>query len=99
MDNISLLNIINYIQNSTIENKNEYFSERYKIFKKNYPILFEMACKEQKIDTDKLILMMSLIDKIKDNHITQYDASAKIGKILYEEYIEPLVKDMPPSKV
>lgn len=92
VDTQSILKIVQFIQNSTVENKEEVLGLKYKNFKKQYPVLFEVACRNEKIDLNMLQMMLSMKDRIKNNEISQYDASAGVGQVLYDKYVDPLVK-------
>lgn len=91
MNNIDkVLNIIEYIQRSNIINKEEYFSEKYATFKKNYPILFKTACADEKIDKKILSFMIQRLMEIKESEKTDHDASVEVGQMLFEKYVEPV---------
>jgi hypothetical protein len=93
MDPQSVYDIVKYIQSSTIENKEEYFANKYKVFKQNYPILFEKACGAEKIDENMLQLMFNMVAKISNKETTQYDASVVVGQVLYDKYVDPVIKN------
>jgi hypothetical protein len=83
--------IVKFIQNSDIENKEDFFGARYANFKQRYPVLFEMACRKEKIDENMLQMMLAMASRISTNEVTQYDASAQVGQVLYNKYIDPIV--------
>lgn len=93
MDRENISTIINNIQKSTVVNKDEYYSNVYADFKKQFPVLFKMAC-EEKIEFNTLNKMLDMMELIKTNNISQYDASAQIGTLLFSQYVEPLVPVM-----
>lgn len=93
MDKETIISIINIIQKSKVNNKDEYYSNEYSDFKKKYPVLFKMAC-EEKLDFNTLNTMLNMLDRMKNNNISQYDASAEIGTLLFSKYVEPLVPVM-----
>jgi hypothetical protein len=41
--------------------------------------------------------MMSLRDQVTSNKKTLDDASKEVGQVLFDQYVDPIVKDMPPS--
>jgi len=93
-----MLAIIDAIRNSIIQNKEEYFATIYPSFKDKYPVLFKMACTNNDMDISTLEYMLDMLQKIKDNNMTQYDASADVGQKLYDRYIHDNIKDLPPTK-
>ena len=80
--------IVHAIKQSKIRNKENYYADIYPAFKKEYPILYEKVCKNE-IDDEKLEFMLQMLDMIHTNQTTQFDASAKVGQMLYDEYVEP----------
>jgi hypothetical protein len=87
----SIYKIVKFIQNSTVENKEEVFGEKYKNFKQRYPVLFEVACRKEKIDDNMLQMMLAMASKVTTNEVTQFDASAHVGQVLYDRYIDPII--------
>lgn len=85
-----VLNIVEYIQRSDVPNKEEYFSEKYASFKKNYPILYKVSCAEDKIDKNILSFMVQRLMDIKVNEKTDHDASKEVGQMLFDKYVEPV---------
>lgn len=85
--------IIEEIQNSKIEDKDKYYGEKYPDFKKLNPVMFEMSC-AGKMDMSKFDYMAKLLNQIKMAEITQYDASAEVGQMLFKEFVEPIVPKM-----
>jgi hypothetical protein len=90
--------IVKAIQDANVPNKDAYFSSKYAQFKTKYPMLYEMACKEEKVDMTNLGFMLSMLDKMTHENVTQYDASASVGQMLYDKYIHDEIKDLPPTK-
>jgi hypothetical protein len=80
--------IIHKISSSSVTNKESYFSEKYPEFKKKYPGLFEMTC-NQKLNKMNLEFMLSMLEKMETEKMTQYDASAQVGTMLFQKYVEP----------
>lgn len=90
--------IVKFIQESPIKNKEEVFGEKYSNFKQQYPILFEVACRKEKIDENMLQMMIAMASKISTNEVTQFDASAQVGQILYNKYVEPIIGSQDETK-
>lgn len=93
-----LLAIVEAIQSSSIRNKEEYFSQQYANFKSKYPMLYKMACSPEKLDMNNLKFMVSVITTMKETNMSQFDASARVGQMLYDKYIQDQIKDLPPTK-
>lgn len=93
-----VLSIISAIRNSTVDNKEQYFEKIYGNFKTKYPVLFKTACTETSMDMKTLEYMLDMLEKIKSNTLSQYDASAEVGQRLYNIYIHDNIKDLPPTK-
>jgi CRISPR/Cas system CSM-associated protein Csm2 small subunit len=93
IDMNSVYKIVKYIQNSSIKNKDEVFSVKYAQFKASFPILFELSCKDERIDENMLQMMLNMASKITKNEISQFDGSALIGQTLFNKYIDPIVKE------
>lgn len=72
----------------------EYYSTKYAEFKKDYPMLFIMCSQPGGVDIDKLRYMMSMWSQVQTNAVTQDKASEKIGQVLFDEYVKPVVKDI-----
>jgi hypothetical protein len=70
--------------------KQRIFRKKYTEFAENYPVLFEMATRED-FELAKFKYMMHMRDSINNQSISQYDASAKVGTMLYNDYVKPLV--------
>jgi hypothetical protein len=85
--------IVEYIQKSPIENKEEVFGEKYKNFKANYPVLFAVACKKEKIDKNMFDMMLNKLEEINSKSITQHEASVEVGQILYNRFVDPVISD------
>lgn len=99
MNNIDRIRqIVIAIQQSNVTDKSAYFEHKYANFKKKYPMLFELACKEEKMDMGTFEFMLSMLQKMKTNDLTQHDASVNVGQLLYDKYIHDNIKDLPPTK-
>lgn len=92
MDDI--VRIVDYIQNSSVPNKSEHFSVKYKNFKEKYPTLFEIACREEKIDRTMFNMMLEKAKAVKRKELSQHDASVEVGQTLYDKYVDPLIKNI-----
>lgn len=79
--------IANSIINSNVKDKEQYFSPIYANFVKKYPFLFEMCCKSD-VDKTTLEMMLSMVEKIKANEMTQDKASEDIGYHLFNKYVD-----------
>ncbi len=86
-----IMNIIQKITQSDIQNKEEYFGTKYPNFKNKYPVLFKKSC-EGSLDMQNLEFMMNALVKMERQNVSQYDASAEVGKMLYEKYVEPTLE-------
>lgn len=86
-----ILRIVKEITSSTVENKEEYFAEKYENFKTKYPVLYDVACRPG-IDMANLEYMINLLGKMHDHRLSQHDASVNVGQMLYDKYIDGMVK-------
>lgn len=93
-----IMSIVNAIQNTNVPHKAEYFASKYAVFKQRYPQLYALACKDEKFDTKTLEFMLEMLGKMGNETLTQYDASANVGQMLYDKYIHENIKDLPPTK-
>lgn len=85
------------IYNDNISEKETYYKKKYLEFSEKYETLFRYCCNGE-LELDKFNMMINLITKIQKNQITQYDASAAVGRHMYDVYIDPKIKDLPPTK-
>ena len=53
-----------------------------------YPSIFKMACKGD-MNIERLTYMLDMLDKIKNNNITEHDASVNVGQVLVDEIVKP----------
>jgi hypothetical protein len=93
-----IIAIVDAINASTIKNKEEHFANQYSNFKSKYPMLYKMACAPEKIDMKNLKYMIGALQQMQDSTLSQFDASAHVGQMLYEKYIHDQIKDLPPTK-
>jgi hypothetical protein len=84
-----IVQIINDIvaSNASTANKKSIFRKKYPEFIDRYPVLFDMAT-QPNFDMGRLQMMLRLRDSVTTNNITQFDASAKVGKELYDAYVK-----------
>ena len=89
-----IVQIINDIVASTIPpaNKKSVFRKKYPEFIDRYPVLFDMAT-QPNFDMSRLQMMLRLRDSVVENNISQFDASAKVGKELYDAYVKDILPD------
>lgn len=80
--------IVQTIVESKILNKEEYFAQEYPNFKEKYPVLFTTVC-GRNVDINTLSFMLNVLEKMENTDLTQYDASAEVGQMLYTKYVEP----------
>lgn len=93
-----ILSIVTAIQNTNVPNKAAYFANTYANFMTKYPVLYEQACKNEKMDLKTLQFMLNMLEKMQTDDLTQHDASANVGQLLYDKYIHDRIKDLPPTK-
>jgi hypothetical protein len=88
----SIRKIIAFIREAQVDNKEEYFATKYATFKKKYPNLYSVACND-KVDLANLDFMLHMLEKMKKDNVSQYDASAEVGQLLYSQFVEPKFKN------
>lgn len=91
VDREVILKIATVIKNSKEPNKEEHFKVKYKNFATKYPMLFQMCCKDD-FDYDRLCYMLNMIKNVSDNKLSYEDASKQVGQKMYDEYVDPLIK-------
>lgn len=89
-----VIKIVRKIHESSVENKEEYFKDIYKNFKKQYPHLYSMAC-QKAFDMKTLEYMFDMIDQIEKKEKTQEEASVDVGKTLFSKFVD--VSKLTPS--
>lgn len=92
LESSELLSIVADIhqQPGSQKEKQRIFRKKYPEFAERYPVLFEMSTRED-FDIRKFQYMIHMRDSVSNNNISQYDASAKVGTMLYNDYVKPLV--------
>lgn len=93
-----IMTIVNTIRNSKVADKAKHFENIYGNFKEKYPKLYEKACSNNEMDIANLNFMLGMLNKMNNENMTQFDASAHVGQMLYDKYIHDNIKDLPPTK-
>lgn len=93
-----IMTIVNTIRTSKVKDKSKHFEKIFENFKSKYPTLYEKACSDNEMDVANLNFMLSMLSKMKNENMTQFDASAHVGQMLYDKYIHDNIKDLPPTK-
>lgn len=93
-----IMTIVKTIRESNVSNKAQHFENIYGNFKKKYPTLYAKACSNDEMDITNLTFMLGMLQKMNNDNVTQYDASAEVGQMLYDKYIHENIKDLPPTK-
>jgi hypothetical protein len=58
------------------------------------PLIFFKVCNERtNFDKLQLQLMLSYRDQVKNNEISQYNASVDVGTVLVDKYVKPNIKE------
>ena len=86
VNTVDIMKIAEYIRQSSVENKEEYFTEMYPVFKAKYPMLFKQLCNESDFDMNNLKYMLNILDKKKDAH----SADVFVGQMLFDKYVKHL---------
>lgn len=81
--------------NSDNEKYNELLIEKFSQLKNNNEQLFKIASSHVLNEEEYNILhmMLSKIDKIDNNEITEKDASIDVGQNLYNQYVKPHIDE------
>lgn len=84
-----ILSIVTEIHESSgsSKEKQRIFRKKYADFAEKYPVLFEMSTKDD-FDFERLKYMLSLRNRVDNQTISQYDASAQVGQNLYNTYVK-----------
>jgi hypothetical protein len=94
MDSETIRSIICEIQNSKIKDKEEFFGNKYPEFKTKYPMMLSISC-TTKLEMANLEFMFKMIEQIDKKDTNQYDASAVVGQMLFDKYIDPTLSKIP----
>jgi hypothetical protein len=92
MDKESIMTIVKTIHESSVKNKEVYYQDIYKNFKKKYPNLYSMACGKT-VDMVTLEYMLDMMDKVQNNVTDQHQASVEVGQKLFDQFVDPKVKE------
>jgi len=86
--------IISEIVQSTLPEKERliHFEKLYPDFLKHHALLCTMACKGN-FDMGHFEYMMQMRDKINNKEETEESASVKVGQVLFNQYVEPVIKE------
>lgn len=84
--NAHIIKIAHHIRNSSVENKEKYFEEKYKIFKTKYPQLYSKLCNDDEFDMANLAFMLNVMSN-KSND--KYGADVIVGQMLFDKYVKP----------
>jgi|SaaInl0LU_22_DNA_1037365.scaffolds.fasta_scaffold60142_1 hypothetical protein len=76
-----------YESNILKKEKKAFFKRKYDKFAEKFPTLFEMSLKDD-FDLNRFQYMMNLKKSVEANNISQHDASVKVGKVLYDDYVK-----------
>lgn len=91
-----IMKIVRTISQSEVKDKDSHFSSLYKGFKKQYPILFDLACRSgQTMDIETLSFMLDMLDKVNNKETTQADASVVVGQQVFNKFVD--VSKLTPS--
>ena len=65
----------------------ENLKKEYNFFSERYPMLFEIATRNEEFNWDNLNKMLEMRKKIEDDNITRDKASVIIGQQYYDKYV------------
>ena len=77
-------NIVNNSETYSVSKLEVEFKDLFEI----YPSIFKMAC-EGNMDFVRLKYMLQMIDNVKQNKISEHDASVDVGQKLVDEIVKP----------
>jgi hypothetical protein len=85
-------NIVKEIRESKLQSKERiiYFEKKYPEFAKQFGILIEMAS-EPDFDVNRFNYMMDMRDRIAEKKETEESASVKVGQVLFNEFVQPVI--------
>lgn len=85
--------ILDNIENtSNTTGLQQHYATKYPLFKEKYPTLFEKLF-DTTFDKKLLNLMLEEKKNIDSHAVTQHNASVKIGEVLVDKYVKPLLND------
>lgn len=76
--------------------KFEKLRSEFSFFSDRYPMLFEMAIRDDNFPWDNLSYMLNMRNKIINDEMTSENASKVVGKEWFDKYVD--VKGVPPKK-
>lgn len=82
------------IENHSTEETNEFVNKLTKDYAdiyENYNTIFKMLASGS-MDITKLKFMITMLQKVQDNKMSEESASIEVGKQLFNEYVAPNVK-------
>lgn len=87
-----ILAIVQEIHDSGLapKNRKREFEKKYAEFAERYPKLFQGACSDV-LDISQLKQMLQLRERVQNNSISLYDASAVVGQKMFDKYVKPVV--------
>jgi hypothetical protein len=74
----------------SMEDKTNFFVTKYPLLANTYPTIFSKAC-EPHFDLAKFSWMLNMANNVRDNQISQHDASVQVGEKLVDEHVKPLL--------
>lgn len=75
--------------------------EMFKDLAEDFPGIFDKTIKgefENPNELRKLHMMLNMVNKVKNNDISEHDASVAVGQHLVDEYVKPQLDGVPPTK-
>ena len=84
-----IMKIAQHIKTSEVENKEDFFENKFKVFKTKYPQLYKKVCTEKDFDMENLRFMLTMLNKIQTNEKDTFGAEAMIGQMLFDKYVKP----------
>lgn len=70
------------------KSKEEYYISKYPYLSNTFPMIVKKAC-ETNFDYEKFKWMMDIQKKVKENKISQHNASVEVGERLVDEHVKP----------
>ena len=71
-------------------------NEKYKDFSLQHPVIF-LSIVNETLDYNQFNKMVDMACKVKDNKISQHDASVKVGSELVDKYVKPKIDNIEKS--
>ena len=94
MDKKQILNSVKEICDLKKKHNDEEFkkiiNEEYKDFISRYKSIYQM-CLSGEMDIKRLEFMLNMMDKVKKNEMSEYDASVKVDTKLVDELVKPSI--------